>query len=72
MSMNDSDIEKTIKTLLSQVGENPLREGLLETPKRVAKMYRELLSGYSKNPKDVFKVFENNGHEGMVTVINDF
>lgn len=70
--MNNSAVEKTIKTLISQVGENPLRDGLLETPKRVAKMYRELLSGYSKNPKDVFKVFENNGHGGIVTVINDF
>lgn len=48
-----TDAQKTIHdavtTILTQVGENPVREGLLRTPYRVAKMYDELLAGYHMN-----------------------
>jgi len=43
-------IEASIRTLLGQVGEDPERPGLRQTPKRVAQMYAELLSGYQTDP----------------------
>ena len=45
-----ADIEKAVQAILTSVGENPEREGLLRTPHRVAKMYDELLAGYKVDP----------------------
>jgi len=56
--------------MLEFFGEHPDREGLQETPKRVIKMYAELLGGYSQNPAQVFKTFDSNGYKGLVTVSN--
>lgn len=42
--MNEEKIEKAIYNLLEAIGENPNREGLIDTPKRVAKMYKELFT----------------------------
>ena len=47
------DIEKAqaaVRLLLEALGEDPEREGLVETPKRVAQMYTELLAGYDETP----------------------
>ncbi|EJF75578.1 GTP cyclohydrolase 1 [Bartonella sp. DB5-6] len=53
------EVEAAIRTLLLWVGENPNREGLLDTPKRVAKAYRELFTGYSKSVEEILgTVFE--------------
>jgi GTP cyclohydrolase I len=49
--------------LLQLVGEDPNREGLLETPARVVKAWRHWCSGYNQNPADIMKVFED-GAEG--------
>ncbi|MFM7770760.1 MAG: GTP cyclohydrolase I FolE [Bacteroidota bacterium] len=46
-------MEKAIRSVLQNVGENPNREGLLKTPERVAKAYGHLLQGYSQNAEDV-------------------
>lgn len=46
--------------LLQFVGEDVEREGLLETPARMAKMYRQVTAGYAQNPSDYFKVFTEN------------
>lgn len=51
-------IEKLIKELLESLGENPEREGLKETPKRVARMYKELCAGLEKSPNNLIKIFE--------------
>jgi GTP cyclohydrolase I len=48
--MQRSNIEDAVKTILTSVGEDPEREGLIGTPNRVARMYEELLSGYSTDP----------------------
>jgi GTP cyclohydrolase I len=50
------------------LGENPCREGLKETPKRVAKMYEELLKGYKIDPKSVFKCFSSDHYSGLIVV----
>ena len=49
------EAEAAVKTLLSFVGENADRPGLLETPKRVVKAYEDWFSGYKDEPKDVLK-----------------
>lgn len=64
------EAEEAVRTLIRWAGEDPSREGLLETPKRVAKAYRELFSGYDKAPEDVLsKTFtEVAGYKDMVIV----
>lgn len=65
-----AEAEAAVKTLLLWIGENPDREGLLETPKRVAKAYKELFSGYTESPEDVLgTVFEEvAGYKDMVLI----
>lgn len=60
--------EAAIKVLLAWVGENPKREGLLDTPKRVIKAFEEYFSGYLINPyKDLEKTFGDvEGYDDMV------
>lgn len=58
--------EENIRRILQFIGENPDREGLLETPSRVVRSYEEIFSGYKKDPKDVFKVFEDGACDEMV------
>ena len=50
-------IEKAVREILIAIGENPDREGLKETPKRVAKMYQEVLSGYLDSPENHLVLF---------------
>jgi len=47
------EAEAAVRTLLLWAGDNPDREGLLETPKRVVKSYKELFSGYEESPEEV-------------------
>jgi len=51
--MDKSRVRELARTLLVEMGEDPNREGLKETPRRVADMYEELTGGYSMNPKDI-------------------
>lgn len=64
------EAEAAVRTLLRWAGENPEREGLLETPKRVVKAYEELFSGYAKDPADILaKTFQEvAGYDDMVLV----
>lgn len=66
--IDQEKIEQAVYNLLEAVGENPDREGLLETPKRVAKMYQEMFSGLHSNPKDEFTAVFSEGHEEVVLV----
>jgi GTP cyclohydrolase I len=59
-------IEKAVRMILEAVGEDPDREGLRETPKRVARMYDEVFAGLKQDPKKVLKIFKDEGHEEMV------
>ena len=60
--------EDAVRTLISWAGDNPEREGLVETPKRVVNAYREFFSGYEVNPAEVLgKTFEDiEGYDDMV------
>lgn len=61
-------IEKAVTMILEAVGENPDREGLIETPKRVAKMYAEMFEGIHKDPKDYFETVFHENHDELVLV----
>src|SRR3990170_779010 len=62
-------IESAVTVLLRAFGEDPSREGLQDTPKRVARMYPELLSGYREDPKKlVNKALFNVDYDDMVIV----
>jgi len=60
--------EEAVKTLISWTGDNPDREGLLETPSRVVRAYEEFFSGYNVDPRDILgKTFEDvEGYEDLV------
>ncbi len=58
-------MQQLTKSLLEEIGENPKREGLVDTPRRVADMYAELTEGYSMNPKQILSK-EWNEISGMV------
>ncbi|MCS0639028.1 GTP cyclohydrolase I FolE [Streptomyces sp. LP05-1] len=60
--------ENAVRELLIAVGENPDREGLRETPARVARAYRELLAGLRQEPEDVLTTTFDLGHDEMVLV----
>ena len=59
-------IEQNITRVLQLIGEDPTRDGLIDTPSRVIRSYKELYNGYGKNPKDVFTIFENQEYKSMV------
>lgn len=61
-------IEKAVSMILEAVGEDVSREGLQNTPKRVAKMYAEVFSGLKEDPKEYFKTVFHEGHEELVLV----
>ncbi len=63
---NESGPEDNVVRLLEYIGEDPKREGLLETPKRVIRSYDTLFAGYKQNPEDVIKVFEDGACDEMV------
>lgn len=66
--MDKQRIEKAVREILIAIGEDPDREGLEETPKRVANMYEEIFSGLTANPKEHLKLFTEQGHNEMVIV----
>ena len=62
--------EEAVKTLIQWAGDNPDREGLLETPKRVVNAYKEFFGGYESDPEQVLsKTFDEvEGYDEMVIV----
>ncbi|MGL6008788.1 MAG: GTP cyclohydrolase I, partial [Culicoidibacterales bacterium] len=67
--MDTKAIETAFKEILIAMGEDPTREGLQDTPKRVAKMYAEIYSGLNEDPAEVLAIgFEEDQHEEVVIV----
>lgn len=67
-----ADAEAAVRTLIEWAGDDPQREGLLETPARVARAYRELFSGYEADPRDYLeKTFEEVGGYDELVVLTD-
>ena len=70
--ISQSEAEKAVKTLIEYIGEDPDREGLIDTPKRVIKSFREFYSGYGQNPEELLsKTFEEvEGYNDIVLLKN--
>ena len=66
--ISDKEAEEAFKTILSWMGEDPNREGLLETPKRVVKAFKEYFKGYKEDPIQILdKTFGDvDGYDDMV------
>lgn len=65
--VNLEKAEQAVRMLLEAIGEDPNREGLLETPKRVAKMYAEVTSGYDDSPRiHLQKVFNSENTDVVI------
>ena len=67
-SISDKEAEEAFIKILQWLGEDPSREGLLETPKRVTKAFKEYFKGYKEDPKEILsKTFGDvNGYDDMV------
>src|SRR5215470_2928391 len=66
------EAEAAVRTLIEWAGDDPDREGLLETPKRVAKSYKELFSGYESDPRKYLeRTFEEVGGYDELVVLRD-
>ena len=68
--VSNADAKKALELLLKWIGENPKREGLKETPKRVLKAYKEWFAGYDHNPAEILsKTFEEvEGYREMISL----
>lgn len=66
--MDKERIQNAVREILLAVGEDPDREGLLETPKRVANMYEEIFAGLTEDPKQHIKLFNEQSNDEMVIV----
>jgi GTP cyclohydrolase I len=69
-TVSQADAENAVRTLLSWAGEDPKREGLLETPKRVVEAYRDWFSGYATDPHEYLsRTFEEvAGYDEMIVL----
>jgi GTP cyclohydrolase I len=70
--VSDKEAEEAFKTILTWIGEDPSREGLLETPKRVVKAFKEYFGGYTEDPDKILeKTFGDvEGYDDMVVEKN--
>jgi GTP cyclohydrolase I len=64
--MDKRKIEKAIRDILEAIGEDPGRQDLLETPRRVAEMYEEIFSGISKNPSRELEITLEQKHDEII------
>ena len=71
-NVSDKEAEEAFKTILTWMGEDPKREGLLETPKRVVKAFKEYFGGYGEDPNKILdKTFGDvEGYDDMVVQKN--
>ena len=66
--MDKPRIEAAVRELLLAIGEDPDREGLQETPRRVADMYEEIFAGLEEDPRQHLKIFSEQNDDEIVTV----
>jgi GTP cyclohydrolase I len=64
-------IEEAIRNILVAIGEDPEREGLRETPQRVARMYAEIFDGIGRDPGDVVDAFFGDEHYQEIVMVRD-
>jgi GTP cyclohydrolase I len=64
--LDEGKIRKAVTSIIKAIGEDPQREGLIDTPRRVAEMYAELFMGMNVDPKEELTVGFEEGHREMV------
>lgn len=62
MKVSDEELKQAIVTILKAIGEDPSREGLIGTPDRICRMYKELFRGYDAEQKPKITTFDNDSH----------
>ena len=72
MTVSQSEAEAAVRTLIRWAGDDPDREGVLDTPARVARSYRELFAGYDTDPREYLeRTFEEVGGYDELVVLKD-
>jgi len=66
--VNERKIKQAVLSIIKAIGEDPTREGLIETPRRIANMYADIFSGLDKDPRDELIVGFEEGHHEMVII----
>lgn len=69
--MDKERIERAVREILIAIGENPDREGLLETPRRIAGMYEEIFSGLNEDPEKHLEVFFQAEQHSELVLVKD-
>ena len=65
---DEAEIRKAVTSIIKAIGEDPKREGLADTPRRVAEMYAELFMGLNLDPREELSVGFEEGHRDMVII----
>ncbi len=68
MGVDHQKIQEAVKMIIEAIGEDPGREGLADTPKRVARMYEEVFQGIHQDPEEYFATIFGEDHEELVLV----
>jgi GTP cyclohydrolase I len=66
--MPKKEIEQLVRELIKNIGEDPQREGLVDTPRRFAAMCDRIFGGYKQKPEDVLTVFGDESYDEMIVV----
>jgi GTP cyclohydrolase I len=69
--MDKLRIENAVREILEAIGEDPNREGLIDTPKRIAKMYEEIFSGLNEDPRKHLEVFFQQEQHSELVLVKD-
>ena len=64
--MNQEKIQQLVTELIKEIGEDPEREGLKDTPRRFAKSYEKIFGGYKMDPKDIITEFDGENYDEMI------
>ena len=72
VKISENQAEEAVKTLIRWAGDNPEREGLKETPKRVIRSYKDFFSGYNLDPREILskKFKEVDGYDEIIILKN--
>ena len=69
-SVDQAAVREAVRRILEAIGEDPSREGLLDTPRRIAETYAELFSGLHQDPREVLSTGFQESHKEMVILKN--
>ncbi|MCF6343808.1 MAG: GTP cyclohydrolase I FolE [Devosiaceae bacterium] len=69
---SEKQMQEAVKTLIAYAGDDPTREGVIDSPKRVAKAYSELFAGYEQDPKQILsKTFQDISDYNDIVLLRD-